>query len=52
MTPAQRSAKAFNDPHLVISGYLQPGQRDEETLRKLISVIDNREYTMHWSRYC
>jgi hypothetical protein len=44
MTPAERIEKAFNDAHLVISDYPQPGQRDaEETLRKLISVIDNRE---------
>jgi hypothetical protein len=43
-TPAERIEKAFNDAQLVIADYLQPGPRDpDETLRQLISVIDNRE---------
>jgi hypothetical protein len=44
MTPAERIEKAFDDANLVIADYLQPGPRDaEESLRQLISVIDNRE---------
>jgi hypothetical protein len=44
MSPAQRVEQAFDDAHLVIADYLQPGPRDpEQTLRQLISVIDNRE---------
>jgi hypothetical protein len=44
MTPAERIEKAFDDAHVVIAGYLEPGPRDpDEALRQLIGVIDNRE---------
>lgn len=44
MTPAEKIEKAFDDAHLIIAGYLQPGPRNaEETLNQLIRVIDDRE---------
>jgi hypothetical protein len=44
MTPAERIEKAFDDAHVVIADYLQPGPRNaEETLNQLIRVIDDRE---------
>jgi hypothetical protein len=44
MTPAERIEKAFDDAHVVIAGYLQPGPRNlEETLDQLIRIIDDRE---------
>jgi hypothetical protein len=44
MNPAERIEKAFDDAHLIIAGYLQPGPRNaEETLDQLIRVIDDRE---------
>jgi hypothetical protein len=44
MTPAERIEKAFNDSHLVIADYLEPGPRDaDEALRHLVGIIDNRE---------
>jgi hypothetical protein len=44
MTPAERIEKAFDDAHVVIGDYLQPGPRNaEETLNQLIRVIDDRE---------
>jgi hypothetical protein len=43
MTPAERIAKAFDDAHLVIADYLQPGPRDaEETLDQLIRIIHDQ----------
>ncbi len=44
MTPAERIEKAFEDSHVVIANYLQPGPRNaEQTLDQLISILDNRE---------
>ena len=44
MTPAERIEKAFDDAHVVIGDYLQPGPRNaEDTLNQLIRVIDDRE---------
>ncbi len=44
MTPAERIEKAFDDAHVVIANYLEPGPRDaEETLNQLIQIIDNQE---------
>jgi hypothetical protein len=44
MTPAERIEKAFEDSHVVIANYLQPGPRNaEETMDQLIRILDNRE---------
>ena len=44
MTPAERIEKAFDDAHVVIGAYLEPGPRNaEETLNQLIRIIDDRE---------
>ena len=44
MTPAERIEKAFEDAHVVIADYLEPGPRNtEETLDQLIGIIDDRE---------
>ena len=44
MTPAERIEKAFDDAHVVIGAYLEPGPRNaEETLNQLITIIDDRE---------
>jgi hypothetical protein len=44
MTPAERIEKAFDDAHVVIGAYLEPGPRNaEETLDQLIGIIDDRE---------
>jgi hypothetical protein len=44
MTPAQKVEKAFNDAHVVIADYLEPGVRNpEKTIEQLIQIIDNRE---------
>jgi hypothetical protein len=44
MTPAGRIEKAFDDTHVVIADYLQPGPRNcEETLDQLIRILDRRE---------
>ena len=44
MTPAERINKAFDDAHVVIADYLEPGPRNaEETLNQLISIIDDHE---------
>jgi len=44
MTPAERIDKAFDDAHVVIADYLEPGPRNvEETLNQLISIIDDHE---------
>jgi hypothetical protein len=44
MTPAKRIEKAFDDAHVVIAAYLEPGPRNaEQTLDQLIQIIDDRE---------
>jgi hypothetical protein len=44
MTSAERIEKAFNDAHVVIAEYLQPGPRNpEETVNQLITILDNHE---------
>ena len=44
MTPAKRIEKAFDDAHVVIADYLEPGPRNaEETLNQLIRIIDDEE---------
>jgi hypothetical protein len=44
MTPAERIEKVFDDAHVVIANYREPGPRDaEETLNQLIQIIDNQE---------
>jgi hypothetical protein len=44
MTPAERIEKAFDDAHVVIAGYLEPGpQNAEETVNQLITILDNHE---------
>ena len=44
MTPAERIEKAFDDAHVVIAEYLQPGPRNsEETVNQLINILDNHE---------
>ena len=45
MTPAERIEIAFEDAHMVIADYLEPGPRNaEETLDQLIGIIDDREF--------
>ena len=44
MTAAEKIEKAFDDAHVVITVYLEPGPRNaEETLDQLIRIIDDRE---------
>jgi hypothetical protein len=44
MTPAEKIEKVFDDAHVVIGAYLEPGPRHpEETLEQLIRIIDDRE---------
>jgi hypothetical protein len=44
MTPAERIEKAFDDAHVVIADYLEPGPRNAEaTLNQLIRIIDDHE---------
>jgi hypothetical protein len=44
MTPAERIEKAFNDAHVVLAAYYEPGPRNcEETLDRLMRILDNRE---------
>jgi hypothetical protein len=44
MTPAERIEKAFDDAHVVIADYLEPGPRNaEETLNQLIRILDRHE---------
>ena len=44
MTPAERIERTFDDAHVVIADYLEPGPRNaEETLDRLIRIIDDRE---------
>jgi hypothetical protein len=44
MKPAERIEKAFDDAHVVIAGYLEPGPRNaEETVHQLITILDNDE---------
>jgi hypothetical protein len=44
MTPAERIGKSFDEAHVVIAEYLEPGPRNaEETLDQLIRIIDDRE---------
>ena len=44
MTAAEKIEKAFDDAHVVIAGYLEPGLCNaEETLDQLIRIIDDRE---------
>ena len=44
MTAAEKIEKAFDDAHVVIADYLEPGPRNaEETLDQLIRIIDDRE---------
>jgi hypothetical protein len=43
-TPAERIERAFDDAHVVIAGYLEPGSRNaEETVNQLITILDNHE---------
>jgi hypothetical protein len=42
MTPAQKIEKSFDDAHVVIANYLQPGSRNaEESIADLIRVLDD-----------
>ena len=42
--PAERIEKVFDDAHVVIAAYLEPGARNaEESLDQLIRIIDDRE---------
>jgi hypothetical protein len=44
MTPAKRIEKAFDDAHVVITEYLQPGPRNAEaTVGQLIKILDRKE---------
>jgi hypothetical protein len=44
MTPAERIEKAFDDAHVVIAAYLEPGPRNaEESLDQIIRIIDDHE---------
>jgi hypothetical protein len=44
MTPAERIEKSFDDAHVAIADYLEPGPRNaEESLDQLIRIIDDRE---------
>lgn len=44
MTPAERIEKAFDDAHVVIAEYLEPGPRDpEKTVNQLITILDHHE---------
>jgi hypothetical protein len=43
-TPAEKIEKAFDDAHVVISNYLEPGPRNAEaTLEQLIAIWDRTE---------
>jgi hypothetical protein len=44
MTPAERIEKSFDDAHVVIADYLEPGPRNaEKTLDQLIRIIDDHD---------
>lgn len=44
MTPAEKIEKVFDDAHVIIGAYIQPGSRNaKETLDQLIRVVDDRE---------
>ena len=44
MTPAERIERIFDDAHVVIADYLEPGPRNAEaTLDQLIRIIDDRD---------
>jgi hypothetical protein len=43
MTPAERIERTFDDAHVVIADYLEPGPRNaEETVDRLIRILDDR----------
>ncbi len=42
MSPTEKIEKAFDDAHVVIANYLQPGPRDaEESMAEIIRVLDD-----------
>jgi hypothetical protein len=42
MSPAEKIEKTFDDAHVVIANYLQPGPRDaEESMAEIIRVLDD-----------
>jgi hypothetical protein len=44
MSPAERIEKTFNDAHVVLAAYYEPGPRNcEETLDQLMRILDNRD---------
>jgi hypothetical protein len=44
MTPAKQIERAFDDAHVVIAEYLQPGPRNAEaTVDQLIKIFDRKE---------
>jgi hypothetical protein len=44
MTPAERIEKSFDDAHVMIADYLEPGPRNaEKTLDQLIRIIDDHD---------
>jgi hypothetical protein len=44
MTPAKQIERAFDDAHVVIAEYLQPGPRNAEaTVDQLIKILDRKE---------
>jgi len=44
MTPAERIEKAFDDAHVVLAAYYEPGPRNcEETLDQLMRILDNHD---------
>lgn len=44
MTPGQVIEKAFDDAHVVVAEYLQPGPRNPEaTIDQLIRILDRKE---------
>jgi hypothetical protein len=44
MSLAQKIEKSFDDAHVVIANYLQPGPRNaEESMNEMIRVLDDRD---------
>ena len=44
MTPAKQIEKAFDDAHVVVAEYLQPGPRNAEaTVDQIIKILDRKD---------